>query len=85
MWMNNQPDTSTPRTRGLSARSGSCRPGVVKVSIATKLFLNFLPGILLAGVTFNLVDVRVIGNRVGDDVQARGQADLPALREMQNL
>jgi hypothetical protein len=61
-------------------RSGGS--GIVKVPIAAKLVLSFLIIILLTSVTFSIADVRVIGNHLGEEAQARVQTDLHAVQEM---
>jgi len=61
-------------------RSGDSR--ILKVRIATKLVLSFLLIILLTSVTFSVVGVRVIGDRVVSEAQAKVQTDLNAAREI---
>ena len=56
--------------------------GRVKVPIAAKLVLSFLLVILLTSVTFSLVGVRVIGDRVVEEAQAKVQTDLNTAREI---
>ena len=53
-----------------------------KVPIAAKLVLSFLLIILLTSVTFSIVGVRVIGNRVVAEAQAKVQTDLNSAREI---
>ena len=50
--------------------------------IATKLVLSFLLIILLTSGVFSIVGVRVIGNRVVAEAQAKVQTDLNAAREI---
>ena len=59
--------------------SGSC---VFKVRIATKLVLSFVLIILLMSVTFSVVGVWVIGDRVVEEAQAKVQTDLNSAREI---
>lgn len=80
--MNKWSDIITPHTRvwlgGL--RSGSS--SIFRLRIATKLVLSFLLIILLTSVTFSLVGVHVIGNRVVAEAQAKVQTDLNSAREI---
>ncbi|MBN2506545.1 MAG: cache domain-containing protein [Verrucomicrobia bacterium] len=56
--------------------------GAWRVRIATKLVLSFILIIILTSVTFSVVGVRVIGERVVDEAQAKVQTDLNAAREI---
>ncbi len=56
--------------------------GMYKVRIATKLVLSFLLIILLTSVIFSIVGVRVIGDRVVAEAQAKVETDLNAAREI---
>lgn len=55
---------------------------IFPVRIATKFVLSFLIIIFLTSVTFSVVGVRVIGDRVVDEAQAKVQTDLNAAREI---
>lgn len=56
--------------------------GSGKMPIAAKLGLSFLLVILLTSVTFSIVGVRVIGNRVVAEAQAKVETDLNSAREI---
>jgi len=60
-------------------------PGLARLfelRIVTRLVLSFLLVILLTSITFSVVGVRVIGDRVVDEAQAKVQTDLNAAREI---
>jgi two-component system NtrC family sensor kinase len=54
----------------------------LKLRMATKLVLSFLLIIFLTSLTFSIVGVRVIGDRVVREAQAKVQTDLNAAREI---
>jgi len=56
--------------------------GPFRLRIATKLVLSFLLIILLTSGVFSIVGVRVIGNRIVAEAQAKVQTDLNAAREI---
>jgi two-component system NtrC family sensor kinase len=75
-------DILAPLGKGWLARLLFGGPGILKVRIVTKLVLSFLLIILLTSVTFSLVGVRVIGDRVVNEAQAKVQTDLNSAREI---
>jgi two-component system NtrC family sensor kinase len=80
--VNESPTISVPlETEWLTRlRAGGSR--LWRVPIAAKLVLSFLLIILLTSVTFSIVGVHVIGERVVAEAQAKVQTDLNAAREI---
>lgn len=54
----------------------------VRIPIATKLILSFLLIIVIISVTFSIVGVRLISNRIVSEAQDRVRTDLNAAREI---
>jgi|YelNatPaOPRAMG01_1025707.scaffolds.fasta_scaffold00546_14 two-component system NtrC family sensor kinase len=76
---------SAQATSACAGWLGRLGPGGIplrRVPIAAKLGLSFLVVIVLTSVTFSIVGVRVIGNRVVAEAQAKVQTDLNAAREI---
>jgi two-component system NtrC family sensor kinase len=71
-----------PLTTGWLAKPAGGGAGAFKMRIATKLVLSFLLIILLTSVIFSIVGVRVIGDRVVAEAQAKVETDLNAAREI---
>lgn len=63
---------------------GRLFPGLdtLRIRISTKLVLSFLLIIILVSLLFSVVGVRVIGDRVVKEAQAKVQTDLNAAREI---
>ncbi len=58
------------------------RLNTLRIRIGTKLVLSFLLIIILVSLLFSIVGVRVIGDRVVKEAQAKVQTDLNAAREI---
>lgn len=80
--MNRLSDILAALNPGRLARSAPGDSGGFKVRIAAKLVLSFLLIIFLTSGIFNIVGVRIIGDRVVAEAQAKVQTDLNAAREI---
>jgi len=80
--MNARSDHAPERPAGGLLRFLGAVSGRLRLRLATKLVLSFLLIILLTSVTLSVVGVRVIGDRVVQEAQAKVQTDLNAAREI---
>ena len=71
------------RTEGESLLLGPS-PGAMRLSLATKLIVSTLAAIAIMSVVFLVVGVRLIGDRVVAEAQAKVENDLNAAREMKS-